>query len=266
MVAGRTQAGDGVLAEAVRRLAEALQPDRIYLFGSRARGDATDDSDYDFLVVVPQGDTPRRDQERMAYRALRDLGVAKDVLIQTSASFERNLPVVSSLAATVEREGRLLYGEPPPRRAWDPMEVEQQKASLVRDWLTRAKRDIRAAEGVLGLAVPLPGEALYHCQQAYEKSLKGFLTWHDWPLRKTHLLPELLQECESIDPQFRQLASSAQIVSPYAWKFRYPQTDEQGVLIEIEPTDEEAVEVLRLAREAFDFVLARLPAEAQPAR
>ena len=41
--AGRT------LAEAVRRLVEALQPERIYLFGSRARGDAHQDSDYDFL-------------------------------------------------------------------------------------------------------------------------------------------------------------------------------------------------------------------------
>ena len=49
--AGRTLApvDEATLAEAVRRLVEALQPGRIYLFGSRARGDAHQDSDYDFL-------------------------------------------------------------------------------------------------------------------------------------------------------------------------------------------------------------------------
>ena len=35
------------LAEIVRRLAEAYQPERIYLFGSKARGDEGPDSDYD---------------------------------------------------------------------------------------------------------------------------------------------------------------------------------------------------------------------------
>ena len=40
------------LNEAVRRLVAALQPERIYLFGSRARGDFDADSDWDLLVVV----------------------------------------------------------------------------------------------------------------------------------------------------------------------------------------------------------------------
>lgn len=44
---------DPVLAEIVRRLVEAYQPERIYLFGSVARGDAGPNSDYDLLVVVP---------------------------------------------------------------------------------------------------------------------------------------------------------------------------------------------------------------------
>lgn len=263
-VAGQVALADGVLAEAVRRLVETLDPERIYLFGSRARGDAAEDSDYDLLVLVRMGDTPLRDQERAAYRALANLGVPKDILIQTNVAFERNLPVVGSLPAAVEREGRLLYGERPARRVWDPMEVEQQKAMLTRDWLTRAKHDLRGADGVLALAEPLPDVALYHCQQAYEKALKGFLTWHDWPLRKTHLLPELIEACVAIDPEFTQLAASAGVVSPYAWKFRYPMTDANGVLIEIEPSDQDAAEALRFAREAFDFVVTRLPSKARP--
>jgi len=46
-------ADDPALAEAVRRLVAAYQPERIYLFGSVARGDADPDSDYDSLLVVP---------------------------------------------------------------------------------------------------------------------------------------------------------------------------------------------------------------------
>ncbi|PYO54511.1 MAG: hypothetical protein DMD83_22120, partial [Candidatus Rokuibacteriota bacterium] len=44
---------DRTLVEIVRRLVEAYRPDRIYLFGSRARGTAGAESDYDLLVVVP---------------------------------------------------------------------------------------------------------------------------------------------------------------------------------------------------------------------
>lgn len=97
------------LQEMVRRLKERLRPERIYLFGSRARGDASADSDYDLLVVV--ADSPlagyKRDQE--AFRALRGVGVAKDVIVLTSDEFRRKSTVVCSLVATVLREGKLLY-------------------------------------------------------------------------------------------------------------------------------------------------------------
>jgi predicted nucleotidyltransferase len=45
---------DAVLAEIVRRLVAGFQPERIYLFGSHARGDAGPDSDYDLLMVLGQ--------------------------------------------------------------------------------------------------------------------------------------------------------------------------------------------------------------------
>jgi predicted nucleotidyltransferase len=100
---------DEQLAEAVRRLVEALQPERIYLFGSRARGDARDDSDYDFLVVVPEADISVRQLWQRAYDALWGVGFSKDVVIFTREQFEWQAPVIASLPATVLREGRLLY-------------------------------------------------------------------------------------------------------------------------------------------------------------
>ena len=42
---------DPKLAELVRRLVETHQPARIYLFGSRGRGDGAADSDYDLLMI-----------------------------------------------------------------------------------------------------------------------------------------------------------------------------------------------------------------------
>ena len=100
---------DPILKEMVRRLAAQLHPDRIYLFGSRARGEAGPNSDYDLLVVVASSDRPgyKRDQE--AFRILKGLGVAKDVIVFTRDEFERKSNVVCSLAATVLREGQLLH-------------------------------------------------------------------------------------------------------------------------------------------------------------
>jgi len=106
----RPSFGDPILAEVVRRLVEAYLPERIYLFGSVARGDAGRDSDYDLLVIVPDDASPERLRSRLAYRALRGTGTAVDVVVWPKSSFERRARVAASLPATVSREGILLYG------------------------------------------------------------------------------------------------------------------------------------------------------------
>ncbi len=103
------RADDPVLAEAVRRLVEAYQPDRIYLFGSVARGDAGPDSDYDLLVVVPDDAPLERRRSRLAYEALRGTGTAADVLVCTRSYLEDRRALKASLPGTVLREGRLLH-------------------------------------------------------------------------------------------------------------------------------------------------------------
>jgi predicted nucleotidyltransferase len=100
---------DPKLAEIVQRLVAALKPERIYLFGSHARGEAGSDSDYDLLVVVPTTDLPAHRRDQLAYRVLKGIGVAKDILVWTRDEFESGSTVASSLPATVLREGRLLY-------------------------------------------------------------------------------------------------------------------------------------------------------------
>ena len=102
-------AGDPVLAEVVRRLVAVYRPERVYLFGSVARGDAGPDSDYDLLVVVPDDAAPERRRSRIAYEALWGTGVAADVLVWTSIQFDSRTHLAASLPATVVREGRLLH-------------------------------------------------------------------------------------------------------------------------------------------------------------
>lgn len=100
---------DPKLAEIVRRFVKAYQPERIYLFGSMARGDTGLDSDDDLLVVVPDDAASVRQDSDLAYRALRGTGIAADVLVWPRTRFEARKHVVASLPATVLREGKLLH-------------------------------------------------------------------------------------------------------------------------------------------------------------
>lgn len=89
----------------------AYRPERIYLFGSTARGEAGPHSDYDLLVLVPDDAPAERQDSDLAYRALRGTGIGADVVVWPRSRFERRKHVVCSLPATVLREGRLLHGE-----------------------------------------------------------------------------------------------------------------------------------------------------------
>lgn len=100
---------DLVLAEIVHRLVEAFHPERIYLFGSQARGEAGLDSDYDIMVVVPDSAPPECRRSRLAYEALWGTGAAADVLVWTRGAFESRLHLRASLPSTVLSEGKLLY-------------------------------------------------------------------------------------------------------------------------------------------------------------
>lgn len=100
---------DAVLREVLLRLVEAYEPERVYLFGSHARGEAGPDSDYDLLVVVPDSAPPQRRRSRLAYEALWSTGTAADVLVWTRGAFEARLHLHASLPYTVLAEGRLLY-------------------------------------------------------------------------------------------------------------------------------------------------------------
>jgi len=97
-----------LMAESVRRLRASLQAERIYLFGSRARDEAHEDSDYDFLVVVRDSPLPRYKRDQQVSRAVCRRGIANDVLIFTREELERGWPSLRR-CPLLWRDGRLLY-------------------------------------------------------------------------------------------------------------------------------------------------------------
>ncbi len=100
---------DPVLQEILRRLVEAYQPERVYLFGSKARGEAGSDSDYDLLIVVPDDAPPERRDGAPAYQVLWGVCAAVDAVVYCSSWFHARTHLKASLPGTVLREGILLH-------------------------------------------------------------------------------------------------------------------------------------------------------------
>lgn len=98
-----------LLDEIVRRLAEALHPVGIYLFGSQADGTAAPDSDIDLLVVVPDTDVTTLDLARLGRRSLWGLKVPVDLIVCTESEMAKWSVVPCNLLHTVAQKGRWVY-------------------------------------------------------------------------------------------------------------------------------------------------------------
>jgi predicted nucleotidyltransferase len=92
----------------VERIVREFEPVQIILFGSQARGEARWDSDVDLLVVLPAA--PDKHKAAVAFRrALRDVPVAKDIIVSTPDEIARYGDVVGTMLGPALREGRILY-------------------------------------------------------------------------------------------------------------------------------------------------------------
>jgi uncharacterized protein len=93
----------------VSRLVAALDPQMIWLFGSRARGDARPDSDFDLLVVAkPDGAFGSEDYEKV-YAPVMGPGIGADVVPCGLADYEEALELNTSFVTRIVTEGRKIY-------------------------------------------------------------------------------------------------------------------------------------------------------------
>ncbi len=99
---------NSLISEIVRRIVVTARPQKVILFGSRARGDAHLDSDIDLLVVAddPQ---PRSQRASALYGVLSDILVPMDILVYRPEEIEEWRNVPQAFVTTAVREGSILY-------------------------------------------------------------------------------------------------------------------------------------------------------------
>lgn len=97
-----------VVDTTVHRIVERFHPDKVILFGSYARGQLTDDSDLDILVVMPVAGSCREMANQIDL-ALADRRVPMDVIVVTPEQFDRRKNIVGTIIGEAATEGRVLY-------------------------------------------------------------------------------------------------------------------------------------------------------------
>ncbi|MBF0175156.1 MAG: nucleotidyltransferase domain-containing protein [Magnetococcales bacterium] len=102
------------LAAMVRNIVEAVHPEQVILFGSLARGGATEESDIDLLIVEQEGFTGRsRWRELQTIRqAISNFRISKDILLYSRDEVARWRNSLNHVVGHALREGRSLYERP----------------------------------------------------------------------------------------------------------------------------------------------------------
>jgi predicted nucleotidyltransferase len=124
-----------ILPDLVRRIVEIVDPLRIILFGSAARGEFGPDSDLDVLVVVPDG-THCLHSCQDIYMGMRNLGVSKDVLVVTEGNLATHRDEQWTVFFHASRQGMELYRKHGYREPPRPRQGPRKKPNrLPRRWV-----------------------------------------------------------------------------------------------------------------------------------
>jgi HEPN domain-containing protein len=137
--------------------------------------------------------------------------------------------------------------------------MDEPQLRLTREWLTKAAHDLQNARIVSTVPDGPLDTAIYHCQQAAEKSLKAWLVFRNQPVERTHDLTRLVILAAGGDQRFLDWEEAANVLTPYASAFRYP-----GLTADPLPSRAEFDEALRLAEGLHVFISGLLPKDSAP--
>lgn len=118
-------------------------------------------------------------------------------------------------------------------------------------WLEFAKQDLKMAE--VALREKFYNQTCFHCQQAVEKFLKGYLIAKNKEVPKIHFLDELLNLCAQIDKNFEKLKDYCSKLDDYYIPMRYPDAL-PGMLLDGLPNEKDALEAISFTKEIMQFI------------
>ncbi len=131
---------------------------------------------------------------------------------------------------------------------------EEVKRKIVGDWLKKADIDLDLAKHLLEEDVAFPGALAFHSQQAAEKYLKAFLSWHQVYFPKSHDLEKILSLVGTVDEELADSLKNIIILTPYGVELRYPGDRPEVSKAEARQT----VELAEIVRDAIKKNLPRL--------
>lgn len=223
----------GVVDEIVERLISRFHPRRIYLFGSRARGNARPDSDYDFLVEIdtePEGVTITR----QGITWLEDLAETEvQVHLRYPDQLKRRKDDPGTIDWDVVREGRLLFsldGLPAINAGPDRKMVRERSGEPPESfdgWLSHAQRDMRLATHLSSDFAEWKESICFHAQQAAEKYLKALIIARHARPARTHKLVRLVRQLRKSGLDLGDLDDDAAFLSRFAVDVRYPESEKR---------------------------------------
>ena len=116
----------------------------------------------------------------------------------------------------------------------------------ISEWFRYADMDLETAEYIQGKR-PQPLEIIcFHCQQAAEKYIKGYLVYHGvLEPPKTHNLNFLIDMCMDYDIRFDKIEQACSSLTRYGVQPRYPR--------EISITKNDTQKALKYACQIRDF-------------
>lgn len=92
----------------IAALRERFNPRSIWLFGSRARGDARSDSDWDIILALDDDVAPEELDPLLGWQIQHEVGIPATILTTTASLLDESWGAVNTLGYDLAREGRLL--------------------------------------------------------------------------------------------------------------------------------------------------------------
>jgi len=95
------------ISEIAKVIKDEFNPSRLFLFGSRANGNSHEDSDYDFVVVIPENKKSRLQNMERARNILHEkCDISADVFVYSQAEFDEWKNELNSIPETAMNTGK----------------------------------------------------------------------------------------------------------------------------------------------------------------